>query len=77
MIGGVRIIESDLMLDYVEDWSRVRSPSRAARRRRYGHRQNIKIIASPKPFAISGDGGRTLIMHPAIAHQLRKELQCA
>jgi hypothetical protein len=43
MSAGVRIIESLHMVDRVEDWSRVRSPGRAARRRRQGHRQNLVI----------------------------------
>jgi len=69
--AGVRIIESLEMVDYVEDWSRVRSPSRAARRRRRGHRQNIRIVAVAKKHAISLEGGRTLIMHPELARQFR------
>lgn len=72
--GGVRIIERADLVDLVEDWSRVRSPSRAARRRRRGHRQNIKITGTPKTVAFSIDGGRTLIMHPAMAQALRAEI---
>lgn len=71
MIGGVRIIESLDMVDLVEDWSRVRSPARARRRRRK-HPQNIRMIALPKREAISIDGGRTMIMHPEMARQLRE-----
>lgn len=70
-LGHTRIIEDDKMVDSVEDWSRVRSPGRAARRRRQGHRQNIVITGKPKTHAISMDGGRTLIMHPEMARQLR------
>jgi len=66
MLTGIRIIESLAMVDLVEDWSRVRSPGRA-RRRRHKHRQNIRIIAVPKTQAVSIDGGRTLIMHPVMA----------
>jgi hypothetical protein len=71
MFGGVRIIESLAMIDQVEDWSRVRSPGRARRRRR-NHPQNIRMIHVPKPHAISMDGGRTLIMHPETVRQLRE-----
>lgn len=74
MLGGVRIIESWEMVDSVEDWSRVRSPSRAARRRRYGHPQNIRVLLVPKKEAISTDGGRTLIMHPEMARELRRQI---
>ena len=70
MLGDVKIVESLAMVDQVEDWSGVRSPGRARRRRRK-YRQNIKIVNVPKPHAISIDGGRTLIMHPEIARQLR------
>lgn len=77
MLGCVRIIESPEMVDRYEDWSRVRSPSRAARRIRYGHRQNIVVRAIPKKEAISMDGGRTLIMHPETARQLRQAIPSA
>lgn len=72
MFDGVRIIEDINLVDMTEDWSRVRSPGRARRRRRYGYPQNIKIIAVPKEDAYSIDGGRTLIMHPEMARQLRE-----
>lgn len=78
MLDGVRIIEDDKMVDVTEDWSRVRSRGRAARRRRRGHQQNIRFVGTPKKEAVSIDGGRTMIMHPAMAHALRQELQaCA
>jgi len=68
---GVRIIEDITLTDMVEDWSKVRSPSRARRRLRQGHRQNIRFLQVPKKRAFSIDGGRTLIMHPEMARQLR------
>lgn len=71
LAGGVRIIESLAMVDHVEDWSKVRSPGRARRRRRK-YRQNIRIVAVPRPEAVSIDGGRTLIMHPETARRLRE-----
>ena len=74
MLGGVRIIESWHMVDRTEDWSRVRSPSRAARRLRRGYRQNIKITETPKKEAISSDGGLTLIIHPEMARELRRQI---
>lgn len=75
IFDGVRIIENDKMIDVTEDWSKVRSRGRAARRRRQGHRQNIKVIGTPKTEIISIDGGRTLIVHPATAQVLRREIQ--
>ena len=61
---AVRVIEDRKLVDMVEDWSRVRSPSRAERRRRLGHRQNITMVAVPNKTVYSLDHGRTLIMHP-------------
>ena len=75
MFGSIRIIEDDKMVDVIEDWSGVRAPSRAARRRRQGHRQNIKFFGTSKKEAVSIDGGRTMIMHPAMAHALRLEVK--
>jgi hypothetical protein len=70
-----RLIESDLMFDIVEDWSRVRSPSRARRRMKYGHRQNVISVKVPKPDFISLDGGRTLYAHPITMMKLRRALE--
>ena len=69
---GTEIIESEAMVDYVEDWSRVRSPSRAIRRRRRGFRQNIVTRAVPKPGAFRI--GSKLVMHPQTARQLRMRI---
>ena len=73
--SGIRIIEDASLYDTVEDWSRVRSPSRASRRLRQGHRQNIRHVQQPKRYAMSIDGGKTLIVHPNIANELRRELK--
>ena len=72
MTFGMDIIESEAMVDYVEDWSRVRSPSRAIRRRRRGFPQNIVTRAVPKPGGFRM--GNKLVMHPVIAAQLRKRI---
>lgn len=71
-LNSVRIIESAEAYEPVEDWSRVRSPSRAERRRRQGHRQNI--VVRHKPIALQHVDGY-FIVHPAIADQLRRELR--
>ena len=67
---GLRIIESpSLTLPPREDWSQVRSPGRARRRRRQGHPQRIRIIIDPNPNAlVMGD---TVVMHPATAARFR------
>lgn len=72
MIDGMRIIEDAGLVDLTEDWSRVRSPSRAERRRRQGHRQNIVVTATPKQEAYVN--GRVIVMHPAMAAQLRAQV---
>lgn len=68
-IMGVQIIEDPNMKEVVgEDWSKVRSPSRA-RRRRKKHRQNIMPLYAPlKQFYHIGN---RIICHPAMAAQLR------
>lgn len=68
LFGGFRIIEDSNMSDAAEDWSGVRSPSRAARRRKK-HRQNIVIRHVAKRDVIAT--ADALIMHPDIAAELR------
>lgn len=65
---GLRIIRDIHMTETVEDWSRVRSPSRARRRRRLGYRQNIDYRVVPKKEAVSI--GDALVMHPETADAL-------
>lgn len=75
MLGfGFRIIEDELLVDTIEDWSGVRSPGRARRRLRQGHRQNIRTVQVPKKGAIAIDGGRTFVVHPAVAAELRRQI---
>lgn len=60
--GGVKIVIDDaLMSRFVEDWSDVRSPSRAKRRRKRGFPQRIKYVKAAKPDAYRI--GNTLVMH--------------
>lgn len=73
MYAGVKIIEDASLVDAVGlDWSGCRSPSRAKRRSKYGHRQRVKTAYAPKNGAFSIDGGRTLFMHPVAARELAK-----
>lgn len=73
MIGvPFRITENPTMLDRHEDWSRVRSPSRALRRMRYGHRQNITVTYSPSKQVLQF--GDMFVMHPVTARAFRAEL---
>lgn len=68
---GVKVLSSREMVDGpFEDWSNVRSPGRARRRRRK-HRQNIRIYYTPKrEFIRLPDGA--LVGHPAMVAELRK-----
>jgi hypothetical protein len=82
MLGAMRIIEDPNMVDLVGwDQSRVRSPSRAARRwnthskrgrPKRSHKQNIRPIyeAKKEVYRI----GNTMFMHPATARQLIAEV---
>lgn len=68
--GGMRIIEDASLTDPYEDWSGVRSPSRARRRMGRGHRQNVVIKRTPKKDAYI-IGNHTIVMHPVMAAELR------
>lgn len=74
MLSGLNIIEDDRMVDIVEDWSRVRSPSRAARRRKQGHRQNVVVSSIPSRRVLFHNNGVEMIMHPALADELRRHV---
>ncbi len=70
--AGLQIVEDASLVDMIEDWSRVRSPGRARRRRRQGHPQNIRMVAVPWQQVIFF--GDKLFMHPEIARQLRAKI---
>lgn len=65
--ASTQIRETASAVEKIEDWSRVRSPSRAARRLKQGHRQNIAIRYKPAAFQIDG----VIYAHPEIVRQLR------
>jgi hypothetical protein len=67
-ISGMRVIETLTMVEDYDDWSRVRSPSRARRRQKYGYRQNIVRRQRPKREAVIIAG--TLYIHPETARTL-------
>ncbi len=73
MMSGLRIRESTLLTVPFEDWSRVRSPSRARRRMKHGHRQNVTMIYVPDPsfYQINGE----IHCHPVTAHKLRQAVR--
>lgn len=67
---GIRLIADPHMVDVVEDWSEVRSPSRAARRLRQGHRQRIRHREVPKPDIIHLTAEGVMVAHPATIDKL-------
>lgn len=70
---GVRIIESWEISKMVEDWSEVRSPSRAVRRLRQGHKQRVKRMKVPADPIY--DKQRNIIYaHPEHARILRQQV---
>lgn len=70
--NGLRLIETATMVENYEDWSAVRSPGRARRRRAKGHRQNIVIRLRPQSGVIQH--GDTLYAHPATVMALAKAI---
>jgi hypothetical protein len=72
MLGGLMFIESLNALSWREDWSRVRSPGRAARRLKSGKRKHaIPKVCEPAAYRM----GDRLIVHPAIAAAVRERLK--
>lgn len=68
---GLEIRESLHATQSVEDWSGCRSRSRAERRRKQGHRQNVKTIQKPACFQM----GKTLLIHPELMRQLKERVR--
>jgi hypothetical protein len=56
IFNGMPVRESILLTVRHEDWSKVRSPGRARRRMKNGHRQRISYLDIPNPhvFIIHG-----------------------
>lgn len=62
---GMEIRTSPYLTKKIEDWSNVRSPSRAKRRMKYGKKQNIVIKEIPSEEVLILEG-KTIMMHPEI-----------
>lgn len=67
--SGIEIRETMTATEPYEDWSRVRSPARARRRLKQGHRQNIVHRRKPAAYQING----VIFAHPEIVRQLRAQ----
>ena len=67
MFGGIKFIVDDVVMsEEVEDWSDVRSPSRAARRRKRGFPQRIRMIRVAKRHGLN-IGDRVIIHSETLA----------
>lgn len=69
-LAELRFIETPHAVTRVEDWSRVRSPSRARRRMRAGKRQNVVITETPAAYVANG----TTFIHPDMAREFRRQV---
>lgn len=70
---GMQIrVDDELMSEWYEDWSGVRSPGRAARRRKRGFRQRIVLRKRPKQEFMKFEN--TIIMHSEMLKILKKKM---
>lgn len=70
-LSGFSIFEVEAMVVYDgEDWSKVRSPARARRRRRK-HPQNITAKYKPDGKFLIDQRKRAIYCHPVMANMLR------
>lgn len=72
-LGYKIVVDDELMSTIIEDWSDVRSPSRAKRRRQRGFRQRIKFRKVPKQEAYFLKEQNTMIMHSHFLIELEKK----
>lgn len=72
MLALPRFVESILATEAAEDWSRVRSPSRAKRRLKRGFRQNIRHYRKPACFFIKAEN--VYYIHPELMKAMRQEI---
>jgi hypothetical protein len=72
LVIGMQSIERLDMVDTVEDWSAVRSPGRARRRRKLGYPQNIVMRQVPQNHVVMY--GNTMYVHPTVAAELRRQI---
>lgn len=67
---GVTIVETALAVKREEDWSRCRSPGRARRRLKQGHRQHMVVREVPGAYELQGK----LYIHPEIYSKMSERL---
>lgn len=64
--GGIQIISNPDAYELVEDWSNCRSRSRAERRRKQAHRQNVVMVRQPVAYMMSN----RMVVHPETVAKL-------
>lgn len=69
----MQIVESAAATEAVEDWSRVRSPSRARRRMKRGFPQNVRHYRKPAAYQI----GDVTYMHPELMKVFKQRIEDA
>lgn len=69
-LGAVTVRQSIHATREVEDWSRCRSRSRAERRLKQGHCQNMRVVRRPAAMQI----GNEIIVHPEIMSRIRERM---
>lgn len=80
-LHGVEIISDHTLVDRNEDWSQVRSPGRARRRRAQGKRQRIVVHVTPSKTLHrfeARSGGMVvnkIVGHPAMIQQMIEEIE--
>lgn len=71
--AGFDIIPTPHLEDVAEDWTKVRSPGRAKRRRKK-HRQQIKIVRTPRTDFYIDEAHGAAYCHPAMVAKLRERI---
>jgi len=75
LYGGIPLIASShMIIGPLEDWSQVRSPGRAARRRKK-HPQRIRVYYKPDPNVMHDRIRNVIYGHPATLDHLRKSIE--
>lgn len=73
--NGTKIsINDQLMSETIEDWSKIRSPSRAKRRMKRGYKQNISFKIIPKEDIIVLKDQNLMVMHSQTLNKLQTEI---
>lgn len=72
--AGIRIYQSEVVGEPYEDWSHVRSPSRARRRLKQGHPQRIVKRYKANDSVMMVEAQRAAYVHPHDYPELMKRL---